>query len=105
MMYVDFNVNNKTYKLRLNTRSIVLLEERLGYNPLHVFGDGTYTPKVTNMVDVLYASLQQHHEMSLDDTFELFDAWLAEGNTPPEFLPIIIKIYKLSGLIKNTEKN
>ena len=105
MMYVDFTVNNKPYKLRLNTRATVLLEERLGYNPLHVFGDGTKTPTVTSMVDVLYASLQQYHQLSLDDTYELFDAWVAEGNTPPEFLPIIIEIYKVSGLIRNTEKN
>ena len=101
MMYVDFRAGNKDYKLRLNTRAVILLEERLGYNPLHIFGDGSTTPKVTAMIDVLYASLQQYHTMSIDDTYELFDMWLAEGNTPPEFLPIIIEIYKVSGLVKN----
>ena len=33
MNFIDFVVGNKTYKLRLNTRSIVLLEKQLGCNP------------------------------------------------------------------------
>lgn len=107
MNYINFNAGGKEYKLRLSTRSILLLEEKLGFNPLLIFGDGDARniPTVTNMLYVLYAALQQHHNSTLDEAADIFDAWMLEGNTPPEFLPIIIKIYQAAGLIKNTEKN
>ena len=31
MNFINFEVGNKTYKLRLNTRNIVLLEKQLGF--------------------------------------------------------------------------
>ncbi len=57
MMYVDFEAGNKAYKLRLNTRNTVALEQRLGCNPLSIFGDGETIPTVTVLVNVLWASL------------------------------------------------
>ena len=58
MLYVDFTAGNKDYKLRLNTRNIVMLEKQIGCNPIAIFGDGDTIPTVTTMVYVLYASLQ-----------------------------------------------
>lgn len=101
MLYVDFTAGNKDYKLRLSTRNVVSLEQQLKCNPLSIFGNGDTIPTVTVMVQILYASLQQlNHGISLDDTFDIFDAWLADGNNAADFIPIILEIYKVSGLIK-----
>lgn len=107
MMYVDFTAGNKDYKLRLNVRNTVMLEKQLGCNPLAIFGDGNTIPTITTMVNVLWASLQQyHHGISLNDAYEVFDAYLEDGNTAVDFIQVIVELYKVSGLIKaDSEKN
>lgn len=105
MNYVDFTAGNKEYKLRLSTREIVVLEKQLGRNPLTIFGNGDTIPTITTMVQILHASLQQlNHGITLNDAYDIFDAYLADGHTMTEFIPVIIEIYKMSGLIGN-EKN
>jgi hypothetical protein len=104
MMYVDFNAGNKDYKLRLSTRNTVMLERQLGCNPLAIFGDGDTLPTVTTMVQILYVSLLQYnHGISLDDAYDIFDAYLADGHTVTDFLTVIIDIFKVSGLIKEDD--
>lgn len=104
MMYVDFSAGNKDYKLRLNTRNVVALEKQLGCNPLTIFGNGETMPTITTLVQVLYASLQQYnHGISLNDAYDIFDDYLADGNTMTDFLPVLIEVYKVSGLIKNED--
>lgn len=104
MMYVDFTAGNIDYKLRLNTRQTVVLEKQLGCNPIGIFGNGETIPTITQMVNILYCALVPlNHGITLDDAFNIFDKYLEEGHTATEFIPIILKIYKVSGLIKNDE--
>lgn len=108
MMYFDFEAGGKAYKLRLNTRNIVNLEKQLGCNPLAIFGAGDTIPTVTAMVNILYCSLQQyHHGITLNDAYDIFDAYVSDGNGATEFINVILEIYKVSGIIKTetTEKN
>lgn len=106
MMYVDFTAGNKEYKLRLTTRATITLEKTLGCNPLSIFGNGDTIPTVTTMVTILHASMQNmNHGITLLDAYNIFDEWLEDGNTVTDFLPIIIDIYKVSGLIRVDEKN
>lgn len=107
MMYLDFSTGNKDYKLRLNTRNIVSLEKQLGCNPLGIFGvDGNTIPTITQMVVILHNSLQQfQHGITLDDAYDIFDEWLDNGHVATDFLTVILDIYKVSGIIKTTEKN
>lgn len=101
MMYVDFSANNKDYKLRLSTRAIVALEKQLGCNPVAIFGSGDTLPPITIMVQILHASLQQlQHNISLDDAYTIFDEWLADGHVTTDFIPVIVEIYKVSGIIR-----
>ena len=105
MLYVDFTAGNKDYKLRLSTRQTVSLEKQLGCNPLSIFGEGETIPTITTMVYILYASLQQlNHGISLDDAFNIFDDYLADGHVVTDFIPVIVEIYKVSGIIKNTKE-
>ena len=100
MMYIDFMAGNKEYKLRLNTRNTVLLEKQLGCNPLHIFGAGETIPTVTTMVAILHASLQQYnHGITLNDAYDIFDNYLADGHASTDFIPVILDIYKASGII------
>lgn len=105
MNYYDFEVNGKSYKLRLNTRSIVALEKKLGCNPIGIFGKGDTIPTIGQMVEVLHASMTQlNHGITLDEAYDIFDQWIEEGHTATDFIPIIVEIYKFSGIIK-IEKN
>lgn len=109
MMYLDFEAGNKAYKLRLNTRNVVALEKQLGGNPLSIFGDGSKLPTVSELVAVLWASLQQyHHGVSMNDAYDIFDAYLDDGHIMTDFFNIVVEVYKVSGLIQTegeTEKN
>lgn len=107
MMYHNFEVGNKVYKLRLNTRNTIALEKALGGNPLGVFGDGNTLPTIEQMVTILWASLQQYeHGISMEDTYDIFDKYL-ENHNMTEFLLDIMEVYKVSGLVPSevTEKN
>lgn len=108
MLYYDFTAGNKDYKLRLDTRGIVALEKKIGCNPLAIFGKGDTIPTVSTMVAILHASLQSYqHSISMDDAYNIFDEYLADGNTTTDFINVIIEIYKASGIIndKLVEKN
>ena len=105
MMYYDFIVDDKKYKLRLNTRNTVLLEKALGCNPLSIFGSGEEIPTVTNMVSVLYSSLQQYqHGITLNDAYDIFDKYLEDGHQIVDFILVILEVYKVSGIINTEDK-
>ena len=106
MMYVDFHAGDKDYKLRLNTRAVVALEKQLGCNPLGIFGDGESIPTITTMVTVLHASLQAlHHGININDAYDIFDAYLEDGNTMTDFIKVILEVYKVSGIINDGEQS
>lgn len=106
MMYVDFSVGNRDYKLRLNTRATVALEKQLGCNPLAIFGNGETIPTVTAMVSILHASLQQYeHGITMEKAYEIFDNYLADNHTATDFLTVIVDIYKVSGIMPSDEDN
>ena len=100
MNYIDFDVGNNTYKLRLSTRNIVMLEKQLGCSPLAIFGDGDTIPTITVMVQILHASMQQYnHGITLNDAYDIFDDYIANGHSTVDFIPVIIELYKASGII------
>lgn len=100
MNFINFEAGNTSYRLRLNTRNIVLLEKQLGCNPLAIFGDGETIPSVTTMVAVLHASLQQYnHGITLNDAYDIFDKYIEDGHSSIDFLTVIIELYKSSGII------
>ena len=107
MMFYEFNAGGKEYKLRLNTRNVVELEKKLGCNPLMVFGaDGDKIPTVSTMVVILHASLQTYeHGINQEKAFDIFDAYIEDGNTAVDFIKVIMEIYKASGIVPNGEND
>lgn len=105
MNFINFEVGSENYKLRLSTRNIVLLEKQLGCNPLGIFGSGETVPTITTMVAVLHAALQQYnHGITLNDAYDIFDEYLADGHSAVDFIPVIIEIYRASGIIPKDNK-
>ena len=105
MLYTEFVAGGKEYKLRLTTRNIIALEKSIGCNPLMLFGSGDRIPTITEMVAVLHSSLQSYqHGIALNEAFDIFDAFLADGNGITDFIPVMIDIYKASGLIAEQSK-
>lgn len=105
MLYVDFTAGDKAYKLRLNTRNTVLLEKTIGCNPLSIFGAGDRIPAVTEMVAVLHASLQQYeHGITMEKAYDIFDAYVEDGHSPIDFTTVIMDIYKVSGIIRESKE-
>lgn len=109
MLYVDFKVKDKEYKLRLATRNIVALEKAIGKNPLSIFGTGDEIPSITTMVNILFYSLQQfQHGIDYNKACDIFDEYLEE-NSMTDFLTVILDVYRVSGIMRDgketNEKN
>lgn len=106
MIYVDFEAGNKNYRLRLTTRNTVALEKQIGCSPLAIFGDGDAIPQVTTMVAILNASLQSlNHGLTINDAYDIFDDWLADGHNITDFISVILDIYRVSGIIPDNSNN
>lgn len=106
MLFTELKVDDKAYKLRLNTRNTVMLEKLLGgKNPLSIFNNEDELPTVTVMVNILFASLQQyHHSIDINEAYDIFDSYLSEGHTATDFIKVIMDIYKASGIIADDKK-
>ena len=113
MLYTTFTVKDRDYKLRLNAKSCVDLEKKLGTNPLNIFidiagNDAMKLPSLNDLIAVLHYSLQAlEHGISMDKTYEIYDAFIEEGHSMTDLIPVIIDVYKVSGLIPEEveEKN
>jgi hypothetical protein len=104
MLYVDFTAGEKNYKLRLATQNIVALERSLGKNPLGIFGKGEEVPQITDMVNILFHSLQKYqHGIDFNKACNIFDEYLQE-HTMTDFISVIIEIYKASGIMQADQK-
>ena len=109
MNYINFEAGNKTYKLRLTTRNTVLLERQIGCNPVNIFGNDPQNPQIptiTTMVAVLHAAAQQYnHGVSMDNAYDIFEDFLADGHSITDFIPVIIELYQTSGIMPKPKAN
>lgn len=104
--FTTFTVGDSEYKLCLSIESIVNLEPKIGCNPIMVFGTGDKIPTVGTMVEILHASMQKyHHGTTKKVAMDVFGNWLKEGHAVTDFCAIIVDIYKVSGLIVDSEED
>ena len=105
-MYTEFKAGDRTYKLRLTTQGVVKLEKELGCSPLQMFMgiDENVLPKLGDMITVLHQMLQTYeHGITKEDTFEIFDAFIADGNTIWDIVPFIIECFQEAGFLAKEE--
>lgn len=107
MLYYDFQVGDKSYKLRLTTRAIMNLEKKIGINPLMIFGaKGEEVPTVSTMIQVLFNALEPlNHGIGEAEACLIFDRWLEDGHTVTDFVNVILEVYKVSGILKAPEED
>ena len=107
-MYTELIIGNEVYKLKLTTRTSILLEKTLGYNPITLLMDieRNKMPKLNDMLIILHASLQHlQHGINMDKVYDLFDAYVADGHSLMDLLPVFIDVFKQSGYIaQDTEE-
>ena len=101
-MYTEFTAGERTYKLRLTTKGIVSLERKLGYNPLQMFMgiDSDVLPKFSDMIKVLHQMLQTYeHGITEDDAYEIYDAYVADGHSMWDLIPVLIEVFQEAGFL------
>lgn len=102
MNYIEITINGETYKLRLTTRSLVALEKSLGCNPIQIFYDidNNKLPKLTDMGIILQSMLQAyHHGISVEKTYDLLDAYFADGHNMFDLVPVFVDVFTACGFI------
>lgn len=104
MNYITLSIGNMDYKLRMTTRSMCELEKKLGRNPIDILIETTQNrlPKTTDLVFILHSALQPYsHNIKIDDVYDLFDEYIADGHTYMDFINVVIELFKVSGVIRD----
>ena len=108
MLYTTLTVKDRDYKLRLNAKSCVDLEKKLGTNPINVFidmaGDNVKLPSIDILITLLHYSLQTlEHGITMDKTYEIYDNFIEDGHQMSDLYLVIVEVFKVSGLIREEE--
>jgi hypothetical protein len=103
MLSHKITIDGKDYDCRLSAKNCVDLEKKLGTNPLNIFMEIAakgQVPNVEVLLTILHASLQQfNHGITMDKTYDLYDAYVEEGHNIMDLVPELLEILKVSGLI------
>ncbi|MGT2964205.1 DUF6096 family protein [Streptococcus acidominimus] len=103
--YTTWTVKNEEYKLRLSTRQVCEVEEKLGVNLLKIFmpkpGEQFNLPPLKVMLVIIHGALQKfHHGTKLDDVYDLFDDYIDDGYGQTELMTdVIMPLFEVSGFI------
>lgn len=103
MLYTTVNICGKELKLRLTNQNCVMLEKKLGKNPIAVLAIDPETgivPMTSEIVAILHASLQAlEHGYNEQAVYRLIDEYIDEGHTINELYPVVVEIFRVSGLL------
>ena len=103
MLFTNITIKGNEYKLRLDARSSVSLERKLGKSPLDVLVEASEgsIPKLEDLIEIFAASLSKYnHGMTVEKAYDLYDDFLEDGNAFTDFIPVVIEIFKCSGYFK-----
>lgn len=97
----------REFKLRLDAFRVMQLEKALGgRSPLSIFAGASEQniPQLGDLLLALHAALQPYQKgLKLEDAYKIYDDFIDEGHTIVDFIPVIIEVYKVSGLIPKEE--
>lgn len=105
-MFKEFEINGVTYKLRLDTKNCIALEEKLGHSPLDeiVAVEDGKIPTFSFIITVLYyAMLKYHPGTKLEEVYSIFDTYIENGGSIMDLLPIVLDVFKQSGFFNNPQ--
>lgn len=97
MNTTDITINDQKYECRLTAKKCVELERQFGKNPLTMFIGGL--PKLSDAIKVF----QVASGVTEDKAYELYDCYVEEGHSMPEFIDFVMKIFTDSGFLRKDE--
>lgn len=107
MNYTVFNVGEKELKLRLDTKNTVALEKVIKTNPVNELMKcaGGQMPSFDFISATLHASLQKfEHGYTMPKVYDLMDEAIEEGKDLADFIPMLMDVFQVSGLIPKDDK-
>ena len=120
-MYTEFTAGDHTYKLRLTTQGVVVLEKTLGYNPLQMFMgiDEDVLKAIASKTGGRFyrAENKAELEIALEDhdlltgqisvigleNYDIFDRFVEDGHTMWDIIPILIEAFQEAGFLPKEE--
>ena len=108
MLYTTLVISGKEYKLRLNAKSCVALEKRIGSNPLNIFmavADNVLPPLETLLI-ILHQSLTEYqHGITMDDVYGIYDDYCLDGGNMMSLIQVLLQVFKDAGFLPKDEED
>lgn len=101
-----WTVGGREYRLKLDTSTIVKLEEKFKRNLLDFLpSNGSALPPLAIMLTITQAAMKKwEHGITYEDVQKLFDKYCEEGGTQMTFLlDVIMPIYQVSGFFSENQ--
>lgn len=106
-MFKEFEINGVTYKLRLDTKNCIALEEKLGHSPLDdvIAVEEGKIPTFSFIITVLYYAMLKHQPSTkLSEVYDTLDEYIENGGSIMDLLPVILDVLKQSGFFNQPQK-
>lgn len=102
--FAYWTVGGRDYKLKLNTSTIVKLEEKFKRNLLDLLNG---VPPLSVMLTITQAAMKEwEHGIKYADVQRLFDQYCDEGGTQLTFMTdVLMEIYKVSGFFSESQSD
>ena len=108
MLYTTLVISGKEYKLRLNAKSCVALEKRIGSNPLNIFMGvaNDVLPSLEVLLICLHQSLTEYqHGITMDDVYDIYDKYCTEENgSMITLIQVLLDVFKNAGFLPKDEE-
>lgn len=97
--FAYWHVKDKTYKLKLKTKSIELLENKYKTNLINLMGSESSMPPLKIMLEITHEAMKEwHHGVKYNNVVNLFDKYIENGGSQLKFFTsVFINIYIASG--------
>ena len=108
MLYTQLVISGKEYKLRLNAKSCVALEKRIGSNPLNIFmavADNVLPPLETLLICLNQSLTEYHHGITMDDVYGIYDDYCSEGGNMVSLIQVLLQVFKDAGFLPKDEED
>lgn len=101
-MFTTITIKGQEYKLRLRTVDVIQVERRLGHNLMDMFMgiQDEKLPQLGELLAVVHAAMAAYnHGITESKFYELYDAYIEEGHTMFDLVPLVLELLQNGGVI------
>lgn len=104
--YIEWNVGENTYKLKLSTQAIVDIERHYNNRSLiSLVGDNEVVTSFDFMCNLFYFSSKKYEKLKVSDIYDLIDEYLEEEKTVEELNgEVLMPLIESCGFFGKAEK-